>query len=40
MLQLMENHIESDPKLQKAPVNYEGVSLTQIKIMEDVLKCL
>jgi transcriptional regulator of nitric oxide reductase len=40
VLQLLENHIESDPKLQKAPVNYEGVSLTQIKIMEDVLKCL
>ncbi|KAL3581415.1 hypothetical protein D5086_015747 [Populus alba] len=25
VLQLLENHIESDPKLQKAPVNYEGV---------------
>uniref|UniRef100_A0A6N2LSC1 phosphoglucomutase (alpha-D-glucose-1,6-bisphosphate-dependent) n=1 Tax=Salix viminalis TaxID=40686 RepID=A0A6N2LSC1_SALVM len=25
VLRLLENHIESDPKLQKAPVNYEGV---------------
>jgi hypothetical protein len=33
VLKLLENHVESDPKLQKAPVNYEGVSLTQINIM-------
>uniref|UniRef100_A0A6M2F9Z7 phosphoglucomutase (alpha-D-glucose-1,6-bisphosphate-dependent) n=1 Tax=Populus davidiana TaxID=266767 RepID=A0A6M2F9Z7_9ROSI len=25
VLKLLENHVESDPKLQKAPVNYEGV---------------
>lgn len=26
MLKHLENRVDSDPKLQKAPVNYEGVS--------------
>lgn len=30
MLNHLENSVDLDPKLQKAPVNYEGVSLTQI----------
>ncbi|KAJ6717663.1 PHOSPHOGLUCOSAMINE MUTASE FAMILY PROTEIN [Salix purpurea] len=28
VLKLLENHVESDPKLQKAPVNYEGVRVS------------
>ncbi|KAJ6357934.1 hypothetical protein OIU78_005714 [Salix suchowensis] len=28
VLKLLENHVESDPKLQKAPVNYEGVRIS------------
>lgn len=28
MLKHLENSISSDPKLKKAPVNYEGVCLT------------
>ena len=30
MLKHLENFIESDPKLKKAPVNYEGVRLAHI----------
>ena len=30
MLEHLENSIESDPKLQKASVNYEGVRLAHI----------
>lgn len=28
----LENYIDSDPKLQKAPVNYEGVSFFMVNV--------
>lgn len=39
MLKHMENSIEADPKLQKAPVNYEGVSLARVLLIKKK-KCL
>lgn len=47
MLKLLENSIDSDSKLQKAPVNYEGVSSTWISpaafqaiLFKDVLEAI
>lgn len=33
MLKHLENSIESDPKLQIAPVNYEGVSFDHVLLI-------
>jgi len=32
VLKHLENSIDLDPKLQKAPVNYEGVSFESMKL--------